>query len=135
MEIFSRTTALLFLVLLSPFFILISLCCLAFQGYPIFFKQQRIGKNYNVFLIYKFRTMKKKFWKQNHNKNDPRITSFGKLLRKFKIDELPQLYNILLGDMRFIGPRPEVPKYFDKNTFNFLKTIKPGISDYSSIIL
>ena len=66
---------------------------------------------------------------------DNRVTNIGKFLRKSKIDELPQLINILKGDMRFIGPRPEVFEYFDKNKFLFLKKIKPGISDYASIIL
>ena len=66
---------------------------------------------------------------------DKRVTRFGRILRKTKIDELPQLLNIIKGEMRFIGPRPEVPEYFDKTTFHFLKKIKPGISDYSSILL
>ncbi len=66
--------------------------------------------------------------------NDLRITKFGKFIRKTKIDELPQLFNILKGDMRFIGPRPEVPNYFDKSSFQFLIDVKPGISDYSSIL-
>jgi len=63
-----------------------------------------------------------------------RITHYGKILRKTKVDELPQLLNIIKGDMRFIGPRPEVKKYVSKSEFQFLEKIKPGISDYSSII-
>ena len=66
--------------------------------------------------------------------NDLRITKFGRFLRKTKIDEIPQLFNILKGDMRFIGPRPEVLNYFDKSSFQFLENVKPGMSDYSSIL-
>ena len=66
--------------------------------------------------------------------NDNRVTFLGRLLRKTKIDEIPQLLNIIRGEMRFIGPRPEVEEYFKKQKFQFLKNIKPGISDYSSII-
>tara|TARA_Y100001958_G_C20948298_1_gene351930 strand:+ start:110 stop:595 length:486 start_codon:yes stop_codon:yes gene_type:complete len=67
--------------------------------------------------------------------NDSRITKLGKILRKTKIDEVPQLYNIIKGEMRFIGPRPEVRQYFSKKDFQFLKVVKPGISDFASIIL
>ena len=66
--------------------------------------------------------------------NDNRITVLGNFLRKYKIDETPQLFNILKGEMRFIGPRPEIPEYFDKEKFYFLKKIKPGISDFASIL-
>ncbi|MDC0165253.1 sugar transferase [bacterium] len=135
MEIFSRFVALLFLFTTSPILLTVSFCCLIFQGSPIFFKQTRIGKDYKTFNIFKFRTMRKKTGNAITLKNDSRVTKFGAILRKFKIDEFPQLYNILLGDMRFIGPRPEIPKYFDKNSFKFLKVIKPGISDFSSIVL
>ena len=68
-------------------------------------------------------------------KNDSRITFLGKILRKSKLDEIPQLFNIVNGEMRFIGPRPEIIKYFDYDKFEFLNHIKPGLSDYSSIIL
>ena len=67
--------------------------------------------------------------------NDSRITFFGSFLRIFKLDELPQLFNILKGDMRFIGPRPEVEKYINENDFTFLNYTKPGLTDFSSILL
>ena len=67
--------------------------------------------------------------------NDERVTIFGKILRKTKIDEIPQLVNVIKGDMRFIGPRPEVLEYFDKARFSFLKKVKPGMSDFASILL
>ena len=66
--------------------------------------------------------------------NDERVTIFGKILRKTKIDEIPQLVNVIKGDMRFIGPRPEVLEYFDKARFSFLKKVKPGMSDFASIL-
>ncbi len=65
--------------------------------------------------------------------NDPRITFWGRILRRTKLDELPQLYNIIKGEMRFIGPRPEVPEYFNKKKFLYLTKVKPGLSDYGSI--
>ena len=135
MEFISRIFALLLLVVLSPFLFLIMFVSLIFQGFPIFYRQQRIGYNYNIFKIIKFRTMNKNSGDVITKPNDSRITYFGMFLRKTKIDEIPQLLNILSGDMRFIGPRPEVPEYFDKEQFQFLKKIKPGISDYASIIL
>ena len=66
--------------------------------------------------------------------NDLRITKIGKYLRKFKIDEFPQILNIILGDLNFVGPRPEVEKYVNKNDFEFLKKVKPGLTDFSSIL-
>ncbi len=134
MEIFSRLIALLLAIFLLPLFIIIFLLCLGFQGTPIFFKQKRVGYNYNIFEIYKYRTMVNNSGSIITKHNDNRVTIIGKILRKTKIDEIPQLYNIIKGDMRFIGPRPEVLDYFDKNKFDFLNLIKPGISDYSSII-
>tara|TARA_Y100001958_G_C21203039_1_gene529426 strand:- start:172 stop:648 length:477 start_codon:yes stop_codon:yes gene_type:complete len=67
-------------------------------------------------------------------KYDERVTKFGRFLRSTKIDEIPQLFNILKGDMRFVGPRPEVEKYFNPNDFYYLHSIKPGITDFSSIL-
>tara|TARA_B000000475_G_scaffold44558_2_gene33525 strand:- start:4300 stop:4782 length:483 start_codon:yes stop_codon:yes gene_type:complete len=67
-------------------------------------------------------------------KDDPRITFLGKLIRKYKADELPQLFNILIGNLNFVGPRPEVPKYVNEQDFYFLNEIKPGLTDFSSIL-
>lgn len=64
---------------------------------------------------------------------DSRITPWGKILRRTKLDEIPQLFNIIKGNMRFIGPRPEIPKYINKEKFLYLKKLKPGLSDYGSI--
>ena len=135
MGFISRFSALLILILISPIILIISFLLLLFQGRPIFFKQSRVGYKLQLFKIYKFRTMKENSGDLVTAYNDDRVTKFGKILRKNKIDELPQLFNIIRGEMRFIGPRPEVEKYFSKKDFQFLKKIKPGLSDYSSIVL
>ena len=134
MEIVSRTTAMLLLIVLSPILIGISMVNLIIQGRPIIFRQTRVGKNFNEFIIYKFRTMDIQTENSlfNSGKN-AEVSNWGKFLRKTKLDELPQLVNVIKGDMRFIGPRPEVPEFVDKETFTFLNTIKPGLSGYSSI--
>ena len=134
MEYFSRFIAFLLLILLVPIIFFISLLCLLFQGFPIFYKQKRIGYKYHIFKIYKFRTMMKNSGDLITRSKDSRITVLGRILRKTKLDEIPQLFNIFKGEMRFIGPRPEVEEFFEKNTFKFLEKIKPGISDFSSII-
>jgi len=108
------------------------------DGGEIFFKQIRIGKDGKKFKIYKFRTMvmdAEKEGKQITLKKDRRVTKIGKFLRKSKLDELPQLINVLKGEMSIVGPRPEVPKYvqlFEKEFKDILK-IKPGITDIASI--
>ena len=136
MEIVSRSLAALMLINLSPLFLLISAGSLLFQGFPILFKQQRVGFRFNLFTLYKFRTMKI----NNDNKaitetGDRRITTWGKILRMLKLDELPQLWNIVKGEMRFVGPRPEVEHYVTKESFRFLNSVKPGLTDFSSILL
>ena len=135
MELVSRFIALSTLIILGPIFITLMILCMIFQVLPIFFRQERVGNNFIVFKIYKFRTMIHNSGNLITKINDNRITFLGKFLRKSKLDEIPQLLNILKGEMRFVGPRPEVLKYFRKEDFQFLKKIKPGISDYASIIL
>ena len=136
MEIISRFTALVLALFLSPLLFSIAICNLIIQGRPIIYRQKRIGKNLKIFIIYKFRTMRNKGTK-NHlfqTGDEPKITSWGKFLRKTKLDELPQFFNVIKGDMRFIGPRPEVPEFVNKDSFFFLESIKPGLSGYSSIL-
>ena len=135
MEIISRLTAVLLLIALSPILIGISIVNLIIQGRPIIFRQTRIGKNFSEFIIYKFRTMNIQTENSVFNTGKSKeVSNWGKFLRKTKLDELPQLVNVIKGDMRFIGPRPEVPEFVDKETFTFLNTIKPGLSGYSSIL-
>ena len=136
MELISRLTAVILAFLLSPVLIGIALGNVLTQGRPIIFRQSRIGKDFKPFIIYKFRTMV--INKSNDNTyqtgGNNQTTKWGSFLRKTKLDELPQLFNVIKGDMRFIGPRPEVPQYVNKDSFSFLNKIKPGLSGYSSIL-
>ncbi len=136
MEFTSRSTAVLLAIILLPLLIIIALISLIIQGFPIIFIQPRVGKNFKKFNIYKFRTIKSNGGDSivSHSGDILQVSRWGKFLRKTKLDELPQLLNVIKGDMRFIGPRPEIPEYVDQNTFSFLNKIKPGLSGYSSII-
>jgi len=105
---------------------------------PVFFRQERVGRGFKPFLIYKFRTMVQDASKKGLPLtvgNDPRITRIGRFLRKTKVDELPQLINVLKGDMSFVGPRPEVPKYVElfRSDYEEILKIRPGITDLASI--
>lgn len=105
---------------------------------PVFYKQERLGKDKKPFYIIKFRTMRVGADKNLDNltvKNDPRITRVGGFLRKWKIDELPQFFNVLLGHMSLVGPRPETPKMVGlyDNYYDVIFAVRPGITDYASI--
>ena len=134
MEFISRSTALVMIAVFLPLLFIIAIFSILFQGLPIFFIQERIGKEFHPFNLYKFRTMKIIEGEKITVTNDSRITSLGNFLRKLKLDELPQLFNILKGEMRFIGPRPEIREYVDTGSFSFLMELKPGLSDYGSIL-
>jgi len=127
------------LLLLQPLFVVVAIMIKVDSTGPIFFRQGRVGKNFRRFMIYKFRTMVVDAEKKGlriTSGGDHRITSAGRILRKFKIDELPQLFNVLKGDMSFVGPRPEVEEYvklYEKDYQEILKR-RPGITDVSSII-
>ncbi len=127
------------LVLLQPLFVVIAIMIKVDSKGPILFRQGRVGKNFRRFVIYKFRTMVVDAEKKGlriTSGGDERITRAGNILRKFKIDELPQLFNVLKGDMSFVGPRPEVEEYvklYEKDYKEILKR-RPGITDVSSII-
>ena len=124
------------LLIISPLILIISISSLLLQGFPVLFKHERVGYNFKPFSLYKFRTMEINNDNQSITEpGDNRITKWGKILRILKFDELPQLWNIIRGDMRFIGPRPEVQEFIIDNDFSFLKEIKPGLTDFSSIIL
>ena len=133
-DIFLSVLGLLFL---SPILILTALILRIESRGSIVFRQERIGLLGKAFTIYKFRTMRS----EPENRllltieDDPRITRVGRILRRSKFDELPQLFNVLRGDMSIVGPRPEVRKYVEKYTQEQKKilTIKPGITDLASI--
>lgn len=126
------------IIFLMPFFLLISLWIKFDSNGPIIYKQSRVGQNDVDFFVLKFRTMRVNSDKQSLitiGGRDPRVTKSGYFLRRFKLDELPQLFNVLNGDMSLVGPRPEVRKYvelYDEEQKSIL-TIKPGITDWASI--
>jgi len=136
MKFLSKIVAVILFILLIPFFLVISLISLLSQGRPIIFKQTRMGLNFKKFTIYKFRSMHKSSEGINSFSNGKvfSATKWGHFIRKMKIDELPQLYNIIKGDMAFIGPRPEIPEFVDFKSFRYLSYIKPGLSCYSTIL-
>ena len=128
------------LVLSTPLFILIGLLIKVDSKGPIFFIQNRKGLNGNDFKIFKFRTMYQRSEIQGKLTvgSDPRITNFGKLLRRSKIDELPQLLNVLIGDMSLVGPRPEVEEFFNyypEDIQKVILSVRPGITDNASVEL
>ncbi len=123
---------------LSPFFVVISVFIKLDSPGPVFFRQERIGRGFRPFLIYKFRTMKDNAHRsglQITAGGDTRITRIGHVLRNTKIDEWPQLINVLRGHMSLVGPRPEVRKYVEryKNDYKRILSVRPGITDISSI--
>ena len=136
-RIFDIISSLFGLILLSPFIIIIAILIKLDSKGPIFFKQVRVTKNGREFKIFKYRTMKigSDKYSQITVGKDSRITKIGDFLRKYKLDEIPQLINVLLGDMSLVGPRPEVPKYvalYTEEQREILK-VRAGITDYASI--
>jgi lipopolysaccharide/colanic/teichoic acid biosynthesis glycosyltransferase len=126
--------AILVPVMLLPIMLLIKLTS---RG-TVFFKQKRVGKSFRLFRIYKFRTMvpdAPALGGVITIGDDPRITKVGRILRKTKLDELPQLFNVLIGDMSLVGPRPEAPKYVEmfKDDYREILKVRPGITDLASI--
>ena len=127
------------LCFLFPLFLIIMVLILLFDGGSPFFVQQRVGKKGRMFSLYKFKTMKSGLLTDKHDFSVgeiSRITPFGKLLRKTKLDELPQLVNVLKGDMSLVGPRPEVKKWtlIYPEKWRVVLRVKPGITDNASIL-
>lgn len=139
-RIFDVIFSLLGLIVLAPLLLIVSIWIKVTTKEKVFYMQKRMGRNLELFNIYKFQTMVPDadlIGPLVTAGEDPRVTKPGKFLRKYKIDELPQLFNVLKGDMSFVGPRPEVPKYLPYYSNKHLKLfcIKPGITDNSSIEL
>ncbi len=136
---FDFTVSLLLIIILSPLFVLIGIIVLIDDGGPIVFKQYRVKKDNKLFYIYKFRTMK------NDTRNTAtsdlteaefQITRSGRFLRKTSLDELPQLFNVLIGDMSFVGPRPLIPE--EKEIRNLRRdygvfSVRPGITGWAQV--
>lgn len=136
-RIFDITLSLFGLIILLPFMLIIAILIKFDSKGAIFFKQIRITKGGKEFKIFKYRTMKvgSDKYSQITVGKDERITKIGSFLRKYKLDEIPQLINVLIGDMSLVGPRPEVPKYvalYTDEQKEILK-VRAGITDYASI--
>jgi len=136
-RLFDFVMSLFGLLILSPFLLLVALAIILDSGMPVIFTQERVGRGGALFSIYKFRSMAVK---QDDTVSldlgdTSRVTRIGKWLRKTKIDELPQLWNVLKGDMSLVGPRPEVQKWVDANPgrWKVILSLRPGITDNASI--
>ncbi|PBQ34180.1 glycosyl transferase [Sphingobacteriaceae bacterium] len=137
-RLFDILVSLLGLIVLSPFLILVSLIVGLSSKGGVFYFQERVGIHGVSFKLFKFRTMRTGSEKKGLltvGGRDPRVTRVGYYLRKYKIDELPQLLNVLFGSMSLVGPRPEVRKYVDLYSLEQKKVlnVKPGITDYASL--
>lgn len=137
-RIFDFVVSLFGILVLSPIFLILGLWVKLDSKGPIFYKQLRVGRNNANFSLFKFRTMRvgsEKYGLITIGDRDSRVTRSGLILRKYKLDELPQLLNVLWGEMSFVGPRPEVRKYVELYTENQIRvlTVRPGITDAASI--
>lgn len=126
------------LLVLSPLFLVVAIWIKCDSKGPVFYKQQRVGRWNKDFWLYKFRSMRPGSDKQGLitvGGRDPRVTRSGYFIRKYKLDELPQLINVFLGDMSLVGPRPEVRKYVEMYTPEQIHVldVRPGITDLASI--
>ena len=126
------------LFLLAPLFVLVAVAIVLTSRGPVFFRQERIGRNFVPFRIFKFRSMVADAPTQGGQITagaDRRITRVGRVLRATKLDEVPQLINVLVGDMSLVGPRPEVPKYVAMfpDDFRQILVVRPGITDPASV--
>ena len=135
----NRILALLIFLLLSPIFLLIALAIYLEDGFPVFFKQKRVGVNYSFFQIYKFRSMKRNTPNvASHLLVNPRqyILKIGGILRRLSLDEFPNLINIMCGDMVFVGPRPALYDQYDLMALRVaagVDKLKPGITGWAQI--
>jgi lipopolysaccharide/colanic/teichoic acid biosynthesis glycosyltransferase len=135
---FDRFVAFFALLFLLPLFLVIALAVVFGSRGGAFYVQQRVGRGGKLFGMFKFRSMRPfadKAGKLTIGHRDPRVTRVGYTLRKYKVDELPQLINVLIGDMSIVGPRPEVPDYVAMYNAEQRKVldVKPGITDYASL--
>lgn len=137
-RVFDLVFSIIGLIVCLPLLLFITILIKLDSKGPVFFIQKRVGKDFKLFSFYKFRTMvvdASQRGLQITSAGDPRITKIGRFLRKTKIDELPQIINVLKGDMSFVGPRPEVSKYVEmfRDDYKNILKVKPGITDYAAI--
>ena len=136
-RLFDFIASLIGLIFLSPLFLLISVLIKLSSKGPVLFRQKRVGKNGIVFTLIKFRSMA--VVQENNStvsvKGDIRITTFGKFIRRFKLDELPELWNVLVGEMSMVGPRPDVPGFADllEGESRLILKLRPGITGPASL--
>jgi lipopolysaccharide/colanic/teichoic acid biosynthesis glycosyltransferase len=127
-----------FILFVWPFYVIVAIIIKAGDGGPVFYKAPRVGKNGVIFRMYKFRTMvvnADKIGAASTTTSDPRITRIGHFLRKYKLDEMPQLFNVFLGQMSIVGPRPDLKSFTDMFTEEekVILSVKPGITDWASV--
>ncbi|MFN3343324.1 MAG: sugar transferase, partial [Flavobacteriales bacterium] len=137
-RIFDIISSLMVLLIGLPFFLLLALAIVIDSRGGIFYRQIRVGRNEKEFYLYKFRSMVSNADKKGQltvGASDSRITRVGKFIRKFKLDEFPQLINVIKGEMSIVGPRPEVPKYVKMYSDEQRKvlSVRPGLTDYASL--
>jgi lipopolysaccharide/colanic/teichoic acid biosynthesis glycosyltransferase len=137
-RLFDIICSLIGILILSPLLLILYLAVAVNSGFPVFYLQTRVGKDNKDFKLFKFRSMNPDADKKGLltvGGRDPRITPVGFFLRKYKLDELPQLFNVLFGSMSLVGPRPEVRKYVElyNNEQRKVLEVQPGITDYASL--
>ena len=135
-RVFDMVTSLLLFCILLPLILIIALLIMIMDGQSPVFVQSRIGKEGKPFLLFKFRTMKPSKTGKDFDAGDvSRVTVLGRILRKTKLDELPQLINVIIGDMSLVGPRPEVKEWtlFYPEKWKVVHRVRPGITDYASL--
>ncbi|MGI5887862.1 MAG: sugar transferase [Oscillospiraceae bacterium] len=138
-RLFDIVMSLLLIIILSPLLLGLSIAVAVSSKGPVFYRQERVTKNLRTFRIFKFRSMvadADRIGPLVTVENDPRITGVGRFMRKLRLDELPQLFNVLAGDMSFVGTRPEVVKYTDRYTNEILATLllPAGVTSMASIM-
>jgi lipopolysaccharide/colanic/teichoic acid biosynthesis glycosyltransferase len=135
---FDIVFAILGLIVFAPLLLAIAVAVKIGSPGPVFYRGERTGRFGKPFRIFKFRSMivdAEKAGGTTTGQNDPRVTAIGGILRKYKLDETPQLFNVLFGDMSFVGPRPEVAEYTDRysEVEKLILSVRPGVTDYSSL--
>lgn len=134
-RLFDIVVSAFLIAVLSPIMGLIAVAILVADGFPVMFRQERVGRTGKPFVIVKFRSMRAALGTQITASGDSRVTYMGGILRHWKLDELPQLFNVLWGDMSLVGPRPEVPLYVSSYSEEQRRvlSVRPGLTDWASI--